>query len=60
MSDDRIVLVAPGLLRRPTRARPAQVTLPPPYLAAVVAGLLSTLAPHMSLTNKTLPVDAST
>lgn len=56
LNDDRIVLVAPGLLA--TDARSGQeVTLPPPYLAAEIAGLLSTLAPHISLTNKTVPVD---
>ena len=32
------------------------VTLPPPYAAAVVAGKLASLAPHVSLTNKDLPV----
>jgi len=48
--DDRIVLVAPGLVSD------ADGPLPPPYLAAVVAGKLSTLAPHVSLTNKVLPV----
>ena len=54
--DDRIVLVAPGLLA--TDARSGQeVALPPPYLAAAVAGMLSTLAPQISLTNKTVPID---
>lgn len=53
-SDDRIVLVAPGLLA-PAGADGAQIALPPSYLAAVVAGRLSTLAPHVSLTNKVLP-----
>jgi hypothetical protein len=56
LNDDRIALVAPGL--RATDARTGQeVSLPPPYLAATVAGLLSTLAPHISLTNKTAPID---
>ena len=56
ISDDRIVLVAPGLLA--TDARSGQeVALPPPYLAATVAGILSTLAPQISLTNKTVPID---
>jgi len=31
------------------------VALPAPYAAALVAGKLSTLAPHVSLTNKDLP-----
>ncbi|NEA30694.1 phage tail sheath C-terminal domain-containing protein [Streptomyces sp. SID13031] len=63
-SDDRIVLVAPGLVTvdAPTGVTGASgatgvnVSLPPPYLAAVVAGKLSTLAPQVSLTNKVLPV----
>ena len=55
IADKRIVLVAPGLVATdaPTGAT---VTLPPPYLAAVVAGKLSTLAPEISLTNQTIPV----
>ena len=48
LENDRVVLVAPGLVD-------GADTLPPSYLAAVVAGKLSTLAPHVSLTNKTLP-----
>ena len=56
LNDKRIVLVAPGI--RATDARSGQeVSLPPPYLAATVAGLLSTLAPQISLTNKTVPID---
>jgi len=54
-ADDRIVLVAPGL-RAVDTASDRDVVLPPAYLAAVVAGRLSTLAPHVSLTNKVLPV----
>lgn len=54
-ADDRIVLVAPGI-RTTDAASGASVALPPAYLAAVVAGRLSTLAPHVSLTNKVLPV----
>jgi hypothetical protein len=55
IADKRIVLVAPGLVTTdaPTGTT---VTLPPPYLAAVVAGKLSTLAPEISLTNQTVPV----
>jgi hypothetical protein len=56
LNDDRIVLVAPGILT--TDAASARtVALPPPYLAAVIAGKLSTLAPQVSLTNKDVPVD---
>ena len=54
-ADDRIVLVAPGL-RAVDAATDREVELPPAYMAAVVGGTLSTLAPHVSLTNKVLPV----
>ncbi|HKE20251.1 MAG TPA: phage tail sheath C-terminal domain-containing protein [Kofleriaceae bacterium] len=54
--DDRIALVAPGV--RAVDASTGQtVSLPPPYLAALIAGKLATVAPHVSLTNKTVPVD---
>lgn len=56
LEDDRIVLVAPGI-KALDAASGQGVTLPPSYLAAVVAGQLSTLAPHISLTNKTVPID---
>ena len=55
-ADDRIVLVAPGMVATDTPTG-RLVTLPPTYMAAAVAGLLSTLAPHVSLTNKVLPVE---
>lgn len=56
LRDDRIVLVAPGLVAGdPVTGVP--VVLPPPYLAAVVAGALCSLAPHVSLTNRSLPID---
>jgi hypothetical protein len=48
LENDRVVFVAPGMMD-------GDDVLPPSYLAAVVAGKLSTLAPHVSLTNKTLP-----
>ena len=54
-----MVLVTPGLtvIDRPTgRVAPLGAS----YLAAVVAGKLATLAPHVSLTNKTVPVDELT
>ncbi|WP_380168384.1 phage tail sheath C-terminal domain-containing protein [Jannaschia sp. R86511] len=54
-SDDRIVLVAPGVATTDA-ASGSGVNLPPAYTAAVVAGKLSQLAPHVSLTNKVLPV----
>ncbi|CAN5144596.1 hypothetical protein BH18ACT4_BH18ACT4_08450 [soil metagenome] len=56
VSDDRIVLVAPGL-RTTDGATGTAVSLPASYTAAVVAGRLSTLAPHVSLTNKVVPID---
>jgi hypothetical protein len=56
LNDDRIVLVAPGL-QATDAPTGTEVDLPPPYLAATVAGLLSTLAPQVSLTNKTVPID---
>jgi hypothetical protein len=53
VADKRIVLVAPGLLQQdPTTGQ--SFNLPPYYTAAVVAGKMSSLAPHISLTNKTL------
>ncbi|TCJ28937.1 phage tail sheath C-terminal domain-containing protein [Nocardioides jejuensis] len=52
LENDRVVLVAPGLVS-------GTDTLPASYTAAVVAGKLATLAPHVSLTNKSLPVTPS-
>jgi hypothetical protein len=54
-SDGRIVFVAPGL--RVTDTDGQTRALPPAYTAALVAGRLSTIAPQVSLTNKTLPVE---
>jgi hypothetical protein len=55
VANKRIVLVAPGIVDV-DRATGKAVTLPPSYLAAVVAGRLSALAPEISLTNQGLPV----
>lgn len=53
IADKRVVLVAPGLDQQdPSTGQ--MVHLPPYYAAAAVAGKLSSLAPHISLTNKTL------
>lgn len=50
LASDRIVLVAPGL-------KLADGTvLPAPYAAAAVTGLISSLPPHTSLTNKAVTV----
>ena len=57
-SNPRIVLVTPGILAADAaRSGPdTRVALPPPYAAALVAGRLSTLAPHVSPTNKDVAV----
>ena len=50
----RVILVAPGMRAFDSAARDT-VTLPGTYSAVAVAGLLSTLVPQSSPTNKTLP-----
>ena len=55
LSDDRVVLCAPGMVATDA-ASGSPVVLPPAYTAAVVAGKLATLAPHVSLTNKQIPI----
>jgi tail sheath protein len=58
-SNPRLVLVAPGIVADDA-ARPGPnraVGLPPSYAAALVAGRLATLAPHISLTNKDVAAD---
>jgi len=59
-SNPRLVLVAPGLIADDS-ARVGEpnksVKLPASYAAALVAGKLATLAPHVSLTNKDVPAD---
>ena len=59
VSNRRAVLVAPGIETIDATSR-QRVELPPAYAAALVAGRLSTLAPHISLTNKDLAVDGLT
>lgn len=55
ITNDRILLVAPGYIV-PDPANPdVDVALPGSYMAAPVASLLSTLPPQSSPTNKTLP-----
>lgn len=53
-SNARLVLVAPGIVATDAARTEANrsVTLPASYAAALVAGRMSTLAPHVSLTNK--------
>ncbi len=62
-SNPRLILVAPGILADDA-ARVGEadkrVKLTAPYAAALVAGRLSTLAPHISLTNKDVAADGLT
>jgi hypothetical protein len=54
VDNDRVILAAPGYFV-PDPANPdTDVALPGNYIAAPIAGLLSTLSPHSSPTNKTL------
>jgi len=62
-SNARLIITAPGIVADDAaRVGEAQkaVKLPSAYAAAVVAGRLSTLAPHVSLTNKDLSVGGLT
>ena len=54
VTNDRVILVAPGYFV-PNPADDTDVALPATFTAAPVAGLLSTLSPQSSPTNKTLP-----
>lgn len=53
VADKRVILVAPGI-RQSDPATGAAIDLPPYFSAAVIAGKLSSLSPHISLTNKTV------
>jgi hypothetical protein len=55
LNSDRIVFVAPGIQANDA-ASDKRVTLPGAYTAAAIAGLMSSYDPHVSLTNKTVPV----
>jgi hypothetical protein len=60
LSSDRLIFVAPGIQATDSAVTPPgnpEVVLPGAYAAAAVAGLLASLSPHISLTNKVLPVD---
>jgi Phage tail sheath C-terminal domain len=59
VSNARVILVAPGI-RADDAALKAQVALPAAYTAALVAGRLSTLGVHVSLTNKDIAAAALT
>lgn len=59
-SNPRLILVAPGIKADDaSRVGEAnkQVKLPASYAAALVAGRISTLAPHISMTNKDVAAD---
>lgn len=54
-TDDRVVMVAPGYFIFNPATPETDVALPGNYIAGPVAALISSLAPHVSPTNKTLP-----
>jgi len=59
LASDRVVFVAPGFTATSSAADDLAVnpiTLPGAYTAAVIAGMLAALPPHVSLTNKAVPV----
>jgi hypothetical protein len=62
VANPRVILVAPGIVADDAASPAADksVALPPAYAAALVAGRLPTLAPHVSLTNKDLAVGGLT
>lgn len=55
LNSDRIVFVAPGI-EATDASTGNRVTLPGAYTAAAIAGLMASYSPHISLTNKPLPV----
>jgi hypothetical protein len=57
LNSDRIVFVAPGVMATDA-ATGNTVKLPGSYAAAAIAGLMASYSPHISLTNKPLPVIA--
>ncbi len=59
-SSPRFILVAPGIVADDAArvgAADKSVKLPSAYTAALVAGRLATLAPHVSMTNATVPAN---
>lgn len=57
INSDRVIFVGPGIKVNDRAAiPPVEVTLPGAYAAAAVAGLISSFEPHVSPTNKVLPV----
>lgn len=59
ITDDRVILVAPGIKSKDSASpeKKEHVTLPGSYAAAAVAGRISSLAVHISPTNKTLTLN---
>lgn len=61
VSNKRVIMVAPGIKAVDAASTSDQLTsLPGSYAAALLCGRLSTLAPHISLTNKDLACDGLT
>lgn len=57
LNSDRVIFVGPGIKVNDRAATPpVEVTLPGAYAAAAVAGLIAGFEPHVSPTNKVLPV----
>ncbi len=59
LASDRVVFVAPGMLTTSSAPEDQPVNpilLPGAYTAAVIAGMLAGISPHISLTNKAVPV----
>jgi hypothetical protein len=57
LNSDRVIFVGPGIKVNDRAASPpVEVTLPGAYTAAAVAGLIASFEPHVSPTNKVLPV----
>jgi len=54
-TNDRVIVTAPGYTVFNHAAPDTPVSLPGTYMAAPVAALISSLSPHISPTNKTLP-----
>jgi hypothetical protein len=56
LDSDRVIFVAPGIITTDA-ASGNTVTLPGAYAATAIAGMLSAVSPHISLTNKTVSVN---
>lgn len=57
INSDRVIFVGPGIkVNDRAVTPPVEVTLPGAYAAAAIAGLIASFEPHVSPTNKVLPV----